>query len=136
MKREKLPDSLKFEVLERDHYRCVYCGATALDARLEVDHYQPVASGGTNDLWNLVTACSSCNRGKSDRDWFYACPTCVRPTCEGPFSSRDWREADCQCKCHICKACNAVCTIEVHGSQRHCPAYRRHMAKEAGKDVA
>ncbi len=34
---------------------------------LEVDHVQPVASGGQNNDDNLVTACFDCNRGKSDR---------------------------------------------------------------------
>ena len=31
-----------------------------------MDHLVPVAKGGENDLLNLVTACNTCNQGKSD----------------------------------------------------------------------
>jgi hypothetical protein len=34
---------------------------------LEVDHITPVSQGGENNILNLVTACRSCNSGKSDR---------------------------------------------------------------------
>ena len=55
-------------VLERDDFRCCDCGASpANGALLEVDHTIPVSKGGTNDLDNLRTLCSECNRGKSDR---------------------------------------------------------------------
>lgn len=32
---------------------------------LVVDHVTPVASGGTNDILNLVTSCEACNAGKA-----------------------------------------------------------------------
>lgn len=35
--------------------------------RLHVDHIHPQSRGGTNDLDNLVTACSDCNIGKGAR---------------------------------------------------------------------
>ncbi len=57
---------VRFEVFKRDGFRCRYCGATATAAPLEVDHVIPAASGGRDDPANLVTACWSCNRGKSD----------------------------------------------------------------------
>ena len=60
--------SLRFAVMERDGYRCRYCGATAKDGiRLEVDHLLPVAKAGETTLDNLVTACEPCNRGKAAR---------------------------------------------------------------------
>jgi hypothetical protein len=55
---------VRYAVLERDGYRCRYCGAEATDAKLHVDHRMPVSKGGTNDFENLVTACSDCNLGK------------------------------------------------------------------------
>jgi len=58
--------ALRIRVMERDGYRCVYCGATSKEARLQVDHIVPVARGGTSDSTNLVTACFDCNNGKSD----------------------------------------------------------------------
>lgn len=57
----------RFDILERDGFRCRYCGATAKDDRLHVDHVEPVSLGGGNDPENLATACSACNFGKSDR---------------------------------------------------------------------
>lgn len=56
---------LRFEILRRDNHACRYCGATAPDVKLTVDHVKPAALGGTNDPGNLVTACAACNSGKS-----------------------------------------------------------------------
>jgi len=69
VKRQSLPPSVRFKLLQRDAYRCQLCGRTASQgAQLEVDHRIPVAKGGTNDPSNLWTLCWDCNRGKSDRD--------------------------------------------------------------------
>lgn len=65
--RKALSKKVRFEVFKRDAFKCTYCGAEAPKAVLHVDHIHPVAKGGTNDLLNLVTACSECNGGKSDR---------------------------------------------------------------------
>ena len=56
---------MRFEILKRDGFRCTYCGADSAAAKLHVDHVVPVAGGGTDDPVNLVTACDSCNLGKS-----------------------------------------------------------------------
>lgn len=55
--------TLRFTILSRDGFECVYCHAT--DKPLEVDHVRPVALGGTDVPENLVAACSDCNGGKS-----------------------------------------------------------------------
>lgn len=57
--------ALRFQVLRRDGYRCHYCGATAAQAKLTVDHVTATALGGTDTADNLVTACEPCNSGKS-----------------------------------------------------------------------
>ena len=55
----------RFAVLERDGFKCRYCGKGAKqNAVLHVDHVHPRAAGGTDDLDNLVAACQECNRGK------------------------------------------------------------------------
>jgi len=41
---------------------CYYCGR--LEDMMEVDHYIPLAKGGTDHWWNLVHACADCNRRK------------------------------------------------------------------------
>lgn len=64
--RKSIPKSIRFEVLKRDSFSCQYCGTSAPNAVLHVDHIQPVSKGGDNDIMNLVTACSDCNLGKSN----------------------------------------------------------------------
>jgi hypothetical protein len=56
---------LRYEILRRDNFQCRYCGASAPNASLTVDHVTPVALGGTDSPNNLVTACQPCNNGKS-----------------------------------------------------------------------
>jgi 5-methylcytosine-specific restriction endonuclease McrA len=59
---------LRFRILVRDRFRCVYCGAKASDpgVELHVDHVKPRSQGGTNEPSNLATSCRPCNEGKSD----------------------------------------------------------------------
>lgn len=59
---------LRWRVLERDGFTCIYCGRSAPDVRLEVDHVVPVSHGGRTVDDNLATACWDCNRGKSAID--------------------------------------------------------------------
>lgn len=58
-------NELRRQVLERDNYTCVYCGKKS--EYLEVDHVLPRSRGGLDTLDNLVCACRSCNRSKSDK---------------------------------------------------------------------
>ena len=55
----------RFEVLRRDDYTCRYCGQSAPDVKLTVDHVMPKALGGTDAPSNLVAACVDCNAGKA-----------------------------------------------------------------------
>lgn len=68
MARDKLTKKIRFEVFKRDGFRCQYCGRESPEVKLEVDHIEPVSKGGTNEIFNLVTACFDCNRGKSNRE--------------------------------------------------------------------
>lgn len=63
-KRKPLSKKIRFEVFKRDKFTCQYCGRMAPDVILEVDHIEPVADGGSDDLLNLITSCRDCNRGK------------------------------------------------------------------------
>lgn len=56
---------LRFEILKRDNHTCRYCGGTAPDVVLTVDHVIPVSLGGSDDPSNLVAACKDCNAGKT-----------------------------------------------------------------------
>lgn len=65
--RKQVSKKVRFDVFKRDGFQCQYCGKVPPTVILEVDHVDPVANGGNNDIDNLVTACFDCNRGKSDR---------------------------------------------------------------------
>lgn len=65
--RKALPPELRFSVLERDSFTCRYCGRSAPDVVLHVDHIKAVVRGGTDDPENLATACAECNQGKGAR---------------------------------------------------------------------
>lgn len=67
MARKPISKSTRFEVFKRDKFTCQYCGRSAPDVVLHVDHIQPVAKEGDNDILNLVTSCRDCNAGKSDK---------------------------------------------------------------------
>ena len=68
MERAKMSDSLRYDILRRDNFRCQLCGATAQEgAKLHVDHIVPVAKGGRTISSNLRTLCDRCNMGKSDK---------------------------------------------------------------------
>lgn len=57
---------LRFEVLARDNFTCQYCGRTAKEVELQVDHIYPKVKGGNNDKDNLIASCIDCNKGKGD----------------------------------------------------------------------
>jgi HNH endonuclease len=65
--RSSIPAQLRFNILQRDGFRCRYCGRTGREPGvvLHVDHVVPVASGGLTTEDNLMTACAACNLGKS-----------------------------------------------------------------------
>lgn len=48
-KRVPISKALRFEVFKRDSFTCQYCGRSAPEVVLEVDHIVPVSKGGTND---------------------------------------------------------------------------------------
>jgi hypothetical protein len=56
----------KFKILHRDNFTCRFCGARPGSENLEVDHLVPRSKHGSDNPCNLVTACVTCNRRKSD----------------------------------------------------------------------
>jgi len=57
---------LRYEIFRRDSHTCRYCGRSAPEVVLHVDHVIPQALGGAEkDPSNLFTSCSECNGGKS-----------------------------------------------------------------------
>ena len=66
--RSLMTDSLRYEILKRDGFKCVLCGCSAKDgAKLHVDHIIPISKGGKTVPSNLRTLCDQCNWGKGDK---------------------------------------------------------------------
>jgi DNA-binding transcriptional ArsR family regulator len=63
-RRSGISIAVRYRILKRDNFKCVYCGRNASDVALEIDHYTPVSAGGSNDDTNLRSACRDCNAGK------------------------------------------------------------------------
>ena len=53
-------------LLEKWGRDCVYCGKPGL--KLQVEHIQPKAKGGSNRISNLTLSCTQCNLKKGTRD--------------------------------------------------------------------
>lgn len=66
-KRKTLTKKTRFEVFKRDGFKCQYCGASAPESILVVDHIDPISKDGEDEMVNYITACQPCNAGKSDR---------------------------------------------------------------------
>lgn len=67
IKKLHISKSMRYDVFSRDNFRCRLCGASpAADPKvlLQVDHIIPKSKGGSADISNLQTLCSSCNYGK------------------------------------------------------------------------
>ena len=66
--RSKMSESLRYDILKRDGFRCTICGASSRDGvKLHVDHIIPISKGGRSEEANLRTLCSRCNLGKKDK---------------------------------------------------------------------
>jgi len=62
--------SLRYNVLMRDHFKCMICGnspATDPKCKLHVDHITPFSKGGKTEPDNLRALCYDCNLGKSNK---------------------------------------------------------------------
>lgn len=62
--KDRVPTLLRWQVWERDDFRCAQCGGR-ID--LTVDHIVPESAGGLTTLSNLQTLCRSCNSRKGAR---------------------------------------------------------------------
>jgi 5-methylcytosine-specific restriction endonuclease McrA len=60
-RRERIPDSVRLFVWQRDQGKCVKCGGAE---KLEFDHIIPIAKGGSNTERNIQLLCEQCNRAK------------------------------------------------------------------------
>jgi 5-methylcytosine-specific restriction endonuclease McrA len=77
---------------------CLYCGAPGT----EVDHFYPLAKGGTDAWWNLCMACVVCNRRKHAH-----CGTWLAlggPSREPKYRRRQLRQSRRRARRHVAQA--------------------------------
>lgn len=58
---------LRFDILHRDNFTCSYCGRSAPEVILHIDHMLPFSKWWKTTLDNLITSCSDCNLWKKNR---------------------------------------------------------------------
>ena len=58
---------LRLFILNRDNFKCVYCGRTSKTSTSHIDHIIPMAKKGKTNKNNLQTLCAECNSAKSDQ---------------------------------------------------------------------
>lgn len=88
--RKIMNDSIRYNVLKRDNYKCQICGVTAKEgAKLHVDHIIPVSKGGKTVMSNLQTLCDRCNLGKGNKVDEISKMSTVCPKCGGNLIQRN-----------------------------------------------
>jgi len=73
-RRVSMSPSDRHKILQRDEYRCIFCGQDSSTTSLEVHHIIPCSlidklqlnSELNTELFNLCTTCFDCNRGRGD----------------------------------------------------------------------
>lgn len=68
VERGKVSNKMRFEIFERDGYRCKNCGSRN---NLEIDHIIPISKGGKSTYDNLQTLCHNCNYNKGSDTIYY-----------------------------------------------------------------
>jgi len=73
-RRKALSKPTRKAVFSKTNGKCAYCGCKLAYDKMQVDHMQPLAQGGANELDNLWPACRSCNhkKGSSSLESFRA----------------------------------------------------------------
>lgn len=57
---------LRYQILKRDNFSCVKCGASPAKNPEIILHIDHIIAGGEADISNLQTLCEKCNLGKSN----------------------------------------------------------------------
>lgn len=57
---------IKIKLARKRGQRCYICGEHFNLDQLTIDHFIPLADGGTWDMSNLKLACRRCNQNKAD----------------------------------------------------------------------
>jgi hypothetical protein len=67
-KASSVSPKVRVAVLQRDGFRCVFCGRTSQQTQLEIDCKLPLGERRSNDISNFQSLCIDCYQGKEDFD--------------------------------------------------------------------
>lgn len=67
IKKHRVPNFSRFNVILRDEFKCQYCLSTVSKAGATMDHVYPVSMGGRTCWDNIVAACQDCNSRKGNK---------------------------------------------------------------------
>lgn len=59
--------SIKYNQLEKQDYKCIYCGETLTYALAQCDHFVPFSVSRNNKRENIVVTCKACNYIKTNK---------------------------------------------------------------------
>jgi hypothetical protein len=100
--RKAILPSVRWDVMQRDGFKCRYCGRGCLDVELTIDHIISVHHGGVDDFFNLITACKECNYGKGRKS---APDVPIQPDqIEGAKKIRDHYQEFCTTCCEVAES--------------------------------
>ena len=117
-RKRELSESEKAQVKNRDHHRCLCCGAKGTGIRLQIDHIIPYNLGGETSVENSQTLCSVCNRDKKLNELNFlqtASPLVAERDLE--LLPRSGREDVAQAITRLVNSfyrCRAVCHLHIH----------------------
>ncbi|GHV34928.1 HNH endonuclease [Clostridia bacterium] len=63
--RRKLTKAQRHRVYDMTSGHCAYCGYNIEIGEMAIDHVEPLALGGADEIANMLPACRSCNHFKS-----------------------------------------------------------------------
>jgi len=66
--RYQISGAVQQKVWALDGCKCLYCLRSIGEVQLTIDHFQPLETGGKNDVSNYLTACRKCNKRKGNED--------------------------------------------------------------------
>ena len=71
----KSPSRMLLKLYEIQNHNCPYCSNNMKDD-IHIDHIIPLSKGGSNEVYNLILCCSSCNLRKNAKEldvWLEEC---------------------------------------------------------------
>jgi len=74
-KTHSIPIEKRKSVMKRDDFQCRLCGEVFSEQEIEIDHIFPYSLGGSDEEYNLMVTCSSCNKDKGKSLSYYQSDT-------------------------------------------------------------